>query len=333
MEYLSGCVLLDDLKKDENYNLYIEMALYTLIRFIYLTGKIHGDIKGDNIMISTKANYFKGFVGKAILIDFGSSEDMIKEEYNLFLTYYNNNFELLIVFLSKFPDFRALISMNNSKEESEIWKSVYNLLIDRGEINPPEQDNKVFTPTLNEVSDEMCKEIGYNCNSRFTISKPKCLEKCKNKLTRNKFNSIANQHRSICESRGFNCWSFGKLKPNKCKRKCVEALQGRFAEINPIEKNQEYEDFVKLLYFYSEDPILRKILCNKTIVQIIDNSESIDEMLSLIKDYEIKRESYDKLIFFLKFYMSLKHDKLSYTFLKKLKEGSIDDFKRKIKCF
>jgi len=89
MEFADGYVLLHNLKKNSNFELYKNMTLYLLLKLAMDTGYTHGDFHPGNIFINVNCNnYFKNTTGKPLLIDFGQSQKIpleiltfMKEQY------------------------------------------------------------------------------------------------------------------------------------------------------------------------------------------------------------------------------------------------------------
>lgn len=280
-------------KDQEQKNLYLAMTMYTLIRFTYLTGKRHCDEHAGNIMIDKNVEYFPGKLGKAILIDFGSTEDMNPTDFNLFLlSYKEKNVGKLIDILKNGKNcfgtrIKYLISgieTNNSETKDDEWKTltpfqnwvneVYELIDSRGEFEDNSRSKitneitvEIPTPEMNEIPDEKCRK-----KCAWSFNKTKCLTKCKTSLKHlekeREFINLATTHKKFCESNGFNCWSRRNFRPNKCKIKCAINF-----------KTLEYAKFIA--HLYSNKP---RFLCNKLFVQFIENSESINELIHLLND-------------------------------------------------
>jgi len=279
--------------------LYLAMTMYTLIRFTYLTGKRHCDEHMGNIMIDKNVEYFPGKLGKAILIDFGSTEDMNPTDFNLFLLSYKEKDVGKLIdilkngkncFSSHIKDLIHGIETNDSEtKDSDEWKTltpfqnwvneVYELIDSRGEFEDNTRskitneitDVEIPPPEMNEIPDEKCRK---NCG--WSFNKTKCLTKCKTGLKHlekeTEFIELATLHKKFCEYNGYNCWSRRNFRPNKCKIKCALNF-----------KKLEYAKFIA--HLYSKNP---PFLCNKLFVQFIENSESINELRDLLNK-EIKR--------------------------------------------
>jgi hypothetical protein len=147
-------------------------------------------------------------------------------------------------------------------------------------LKTPYSELSTNTPTLNtpntEIPDERCrKKCGWSFN------KTKCLTKCKTKLNQVKEDmrliNIATKNRQLCETKGYNCWSRRNFRPNKCKIKCALDISSK------IEPTLEYAKFIAHLYSNNAP-----FLCNKLFVQFIENSESINELISLLNGMKQK---------------------------------------------
>lgn len=307
MEFMDSYQTLETVFLDadqEQKGLYLAMTMYTLIRFTYLTGKRHCDEHMGNIMIDKNVEYFPGKLGKAILIDFGSTEDMNPTDFNLFLLSYKekNVGKLIDILINGKNCFRRSIRYlisgiktndSETKDSGELktltpfqnWvNEVYELIDSRGEFEDNSRskitneitDVEIPPPEMNEITDEKCrKKCGWSFN------KTKCLTKCKTGLKQAKDDllliDIATKNRQLCESKGYNCWSRRNFRPNKCKIKCALNISSK------IEPTLEYAKFIA--HLYSKNP---PFLCNKLFVQFIENSESINELRDLLNK-EINR--------------------------------------------
>ena len=304
MEFMDSYQTLETVFLDadqEQKGLYLAMTMYTLIRFTYLTGKRQCDEHMGNIMIDKNVEYFPGKLGKAILIDFGSTEDMNPTDFNLFLLSYKekNVGKLIDILINGKNCFRRSIrylisgiKTNDSEtKDSGEWKTltpfqnwvneVYELIDSRGEFEDNTRskitDNETSKPDVDNETDEKCrKKCGWSFN------KTKCLTKCKTKLKQvnedMRLIDIATKNRRLCESNGYNCWSRRNFTPNQCKKKCAISLRN-LNESTKIEPTLEYAKFIA--HLYSKNP---SFLCNKLFVQFIENSESINELIHLLND-------------------------------------------------
>ena len=75
MELLSNYMTLTRFTNRPEFKLYNDMLVYLLVEFAIKVGYVHSDFHTSNIMINPDdTNYFKGYKGSIILIDFGFSQ-------------------------------------------------------------------------------------------------------------------------------------------------------------------------------------------------------------------------------------------------------------------
>lgn len=91
MEFLESYKPLYLYKSNEKYTLYNNMSRYLLLNLAVETGYNHADFHQNNILINNKNNdYFDGFDGYPILIDFSWAEKISEEKLNMIIKCYNN---------------------------------------------------------------------------------------------------------------------------------------------------------------------------------------------------------------------------------------------------
>jgi hypothetical protein len=95
MELMENYKPLSFYKDTSQYKYYRYLALYELDR-LHNLGYMHNDFHYENVLINTTYNYFSNNSGRAILIDFGYSKPINKNETRLEMLYYeisgiNNN--------------------------------------------------------------------------------------------------------------------------------------------------------------------------------------------------------------------------------------------------
>ena len=92
MEFAEGYTPLYSLKRDPNYEQYVLMVAYMLIKLAVETGYAHGDYHNSNVMINTtKTNYFDGKQGAPLLIDYGLATKIQLPLLNTIKEHYNKN--------------------------------------------------------------------------------------------------------------------------------------------------------------------------------------------------------------------------------------------------
>jgi hypothetical protein len=94
MEFAEGYESLWSLRNDPNFNTYVYMTAYILIKLAVETGYAHGDYHKGNIMINnTKNTYFEGLEGAPLLIDYGLSTKIQPNTLNRIRELYNAEIE------------------------------------------------------------------------------------------------------------------------------------------------------------------------------------------------------------------------------------------------
>lgn len=80
------------LLQDPNYYIsYLSKMLYALIELVIKTGYNHGDFHAGNFLFETHIdNYFKGKIGRVVVIDFGFTEKLSKNKYEQIKTLFKS---------------------------------------------------------------------------------------------------------------------------------------------------------------------------------------------------------------------------------------------------
>ena len=152
MEFADSCTLLYYLLNKPNNQLYVNMTLYILLQLAIQTGYTHGDFHTGNIFINTTSNnYFKGMIGRPVLIDFGQAQKIpililrdIKNNYNA--GKYTDALKLLCniprpdgLVMQEYPSFYgfacgtydAILNRPIRKFHPETNKEIYKLILSR----------------------------------------------------------------------------------------------------------------------------------------------------------------------------------------------------------
>ena len=110
MELLNNYQTLHSLRKTSDYGLYRVMLIYLLVEFAVKFGYTHADFHASNIMVNpSDTNFFKGYKGSIILIDFGLAKkiplNLLQQIKDLFQDKTQpNRYEKIIKILCSIPN-------------------------------------------------------------------------------------------------------------------------------------------------------------------------------------------------------------------------------------
>jgi hypothetical protein len=171
-----------------------------------------------------------------------------------------------------------------------------------------------------DIPDEECKRLGYNCNSLFSLNKPKCREKCKN-------HQISLKNREKCKKGGIDCFSRFKWNAEGCKKECAEYIENIELKL----PKQKFERFKKYLYFMKDNnKIIHELLCNKLFVQYLLSAGDEEELKILVGNND--NHLFNGYIFAYNRFSDYLRDKTKPVELDVLDNINIEDIQKEMNC-